>query len=356
MKDLHAAPGSPDPVAEALCDRSHRRRNALTDEWVLVSPHRTLRPWLGEQQTSAAPASAPYDPRCYLCPGNVRANGVHNPAYEGVYVFANDFPALSPAVDPVVRAGDLFGAEGVSGECRVICYSPRHDLSLGELSINETTAVVRGWRAQFRQLSARDDVSYVLIFENRGEMMGASNPHPHGQIWATSSTPNEIGKELRAQRAYRQRHGRALLADYVEAETRIGSRIVTSNEHWTALVPFWAVWPFELLLLPQRRLRDFEDLGAEEETSLAKLLHSVIAAYDRLFETPFPYSMGWHPRPSDGETHAEWILHAHFYPPLLRSASIRKFQVGFEMFAMPQRDLTPEAAAAALKDAVNRVR
>jgi UDPglucose--hexose-1-phosphate uridylyltransferase len=341
--------GSVDSMAEALGEQSHRRRNALTDEWVLVSPHRTLRPWLGQRETPATGASAPYDPRCYLCPGNVRANGARNPAYEGVYVFANDFPALSPVARVVANLGDLFRAEAVSGECRVICYSPRHDLSLGELSIDAVTDVVHGWRAQFRELASRDDISYVLIFENRGEMMGASNPHPHGQIWATSTTPNEIAKELHAQRAYRDRHGRALLMDYVEAEVRIGTRVVELNEHWAAVVPFWAVWPFELLVSPRRRLGDFEDMQPEEATSLAQLLRSVIAKYDRLFATPFPYSLGWHPRPSDGDAHAEWVLHAHFYPPLLRSASIRKFLVGFEMFAMPQRDLTPEAAAAELR-------
>lgn len=333
---------------------SHRRRNALTGEWVLVSPQRSLRPWLGRHETAPSAARVAHDPRCYLCPGNERANGAINPAYTNAYVFANDFSALSTASDASDQAGGLLTVEPVSGECRVLCYSPRHDLSLGDLPASEALAVVRAWRAQFSQLDARADLAYVLIFENRGEMMGASNPHPHGQIWATSIVPNEVERELQSQRTYYSAHGRPLLVDYLQAELAATERIVTSNAHWVAVVPFWAVWPFELLILPRRAVAAFDELTPGEEESLAALLQTVVATYDRLFEVPFPYSMGWHPRPSRSGSDCGWILHGHFLPPLLRSATVRKFQVGFEMLAMPQRDLAPEAAAARLRDLVRQ--
>jgi UDPglucose--hexose-1-phosphate uridylyltransferase len=332
-----------------LEEQSHRRRNALTGEWVLVSPHRTLRPWLGQQAVPDVAARAAYDPSCYLCPGNARADGARNPRYVGSFVFPNDFPALSAAGAAMPQEHPLFAAEGVTGECRVICYSPRHDLSLGDLPVEEVVAVVRTWREQFRELDARADLAYLLIFENRGEMMGASNPHPHGQLWATSVLPNEIVMESGCQSAYLRDRGRALLTDYLQAELAAGTRVVRSNPHWVAMVPFWAEWPFELLVLPTRPVSGFEDITAEEEKSLAALLSGVVATYDRMFGVAFPYSMGWHPRPSDGSRHAEWVLHGHFYPPLLRSASVRKFQVGFELLAMPQRDLTPEVAAEKLR-------
>jgi UDPglucose--hexose-1-phosphate uridylyltransferase len=331
---------------------SHRRRNALTGEWVLVSPHRTLRPWQGQHEAASAAARPAYDPQCYLCPGNKRANGAVNPQYTQPYVFANDFSALDAAGDANARGAGLFASQAVSGECRVLCYSPRHDRSLGDLPAQEAVGVVRAWRAQFAELDARRDLSYVLIFENRGEMMGASNPHPHGQIWATSVVPDEVERELQQQQAYHAAHGRPLLIDYVESELQAGERVVTANDHWVALVPFWAVWPFELLVLPRRSVAAFDELQPAEEDSLAKLLQSIVATYDRVFDVPFPYSMGWHSRPSRNYAAAGWTLHAHFYPPLLRSATVRKFQVGFEMLAMPQRDLTAEAAAARLRELV----
>ena len=329
---------------------SHRRRNALTGEWVIVSPQRTLRPWQGQHEASPSAAPPTYDPQCYLCPGNKRANGAMNPSYVQPYVFANDFPALNATGDASAQGEGLLTAQPVSGECRVLCYSPRHDLSLGDLPAHEAVAVVRAWRAQFSELEARRDLAYVLIFENRGEMMGASNPHPHGQIWATSIVPDEIERELHQQRTYHATHGRALLIDYAQAELAAGVRVVLSNAHWIALVPFWAVWPFELLVLPRRSIAAFDELEPGEEESLATLLQSIVVMYDRVFDVPFPYSMGWHPRPSRSEAAAGWTLHAHFFPPLLRSATVRKFQVGFEMLAMPQRDLTPEAAAARLRE------
>ncbi|MGH8286182.1 MAG: UDP-glucose--hexose-1-phosphate uridylyltransferase [Steroidobacteraceae bacterium] len=340
---------SVEALTRALSARSHRRRNALTGEWVLVSPQRTLRPWLGQRETPVPVARSAYDPDCYLCPGNARADGVRNPPYDGTFVFTNDFPALTPAADSISGAHELFGAQTVSGECRVICYSPRHDLSLGDLTNEAAVSLVRNWRAQFAELDARNDTAYTLIFENRGDMMGASNPHPHGQIWATSVLPDEVERELERQSAYRTQHGRRILEDYLEAEIRIGSRIVRTTEHWVALVPFWAVWPFELLVLPRRQIASFDEITPEEEMGLAKLLGSVVGMYDRVFDVPFPYSMGWHPRPSDRRHAAAWTLHAHFYPPLLRSSTVRKFQVGFEILGMPQRDFTPESAAERLR-------
>lgn len=329
---------------------SHRRRNALTGEWVLVSPHRTLRPWQGQQEAAPPATRRSYDPQCYLCPGNKRANGAVNAVYVQPYVFANDFPALDAAGDANAKGEGLFASEAVSGECRVLCYSPRHDVSLGELSPAGAVAVVRAWRTQFAELDARSDLAYVLMFENRGEMMGASNPHPHGQIWATSIVPDEVEHERHNQQAYHAAHGRPLLIDYVQAELAARERVVLSNPHWVALVPYWAVWPFELLVLPRRAIAAFDELRTDEDESLAKLLQSIVGVYDRVFEVPFPYSMGWHSRPSRSHAAAGWTLHAHFFPPLLRSATVRKFQVGFEMLAMPQRDLTPEAAAARLRE------
>jgi UDPglucose--hexose-1-phosphate uridylyltransferase len=328
---------------------SHRRRNALTGEWVLVSPHRTQRPWLGQQEAAPPVSRRSYDPQCCLCPGNKRANGAVNAVYTQPYVFANDFPALDAGSDARVHGEGLFESQAVAGDCRVVCYSPRHDQSLGDLAPSQAAAVVRAWRAQFAELDARSDLSYVLIFENRGEMMGASNPHPHGQIWATSILPNEVERERHTQQIYHETHGRPLLVDYAEAELKEGVRVVASNAHWVALVPYWAVWPFELLVLPRRQVAAFDELRPEEEDTLAKLLQAIVSVYDRVFDVPFPYSMGWHPRPSRSHPCAGWTLHAHFFPPLLRSATVRKFQVGFEMLGMPQRDLTPEAAAARLR-------
>jgi UDPglucose--hexose-1-phosphate uridylyltransferase len=338
-----------DVLAASLPMQSHRRRNALTGDWVLVSPHRTQRPWLGHRENTA-PATRPrYDASCYLCPGNIRANGMRNPPYEHTFVFTNDFPALEAATASVAQRAGPFAIESVSGECRVICYSPRHDLSFGELDGADALAVVRCWRDQFEELNALESNAYTLIFENRGEAMGASNPHPHGQLWTTSVLPNEIERELEQQESYRREHGGALLSDYLEAEIALGTRIVQMNEHWAALVPHWAAWPFELLILPRRPIDAFSRMTTADELTLAALLQAVIRTYDRLFSIPFPYSMGWHPRPRSAGNEAGWILHAHFYPPLLRSAHIRKFQVGFEMLGMPQRDLTPEAAAERLR-------
>lgn len=338
----------------------HRRFNPLTREWVLVSPHRAKRPWLGQVEKVNEEQLPAYDPTCYLCPSNTRVGGsVHNPAYTGTYVFDNDFMAVLPPADDVVievqdnKASDpiteLFNAESVPGLCRVVCFSPRHDLTLPELSVAEVEAVLHTWAEQTMELSGREYIHYVQVFENKGAVMGCSNPHPHSQIWATSEIPNEPAKELIAQREYYAQHGRHLLLDYVEEERRRGERVVVSNEHFTALVPFWAVWPFETLVVAHRAVGSLRELSAAEFAALADVFKRLTTRYDNLFEVSFPYSMGFHQIPFDGAEHPEWVLHAHFYPPLLRSATVKKFMVGFEMLAMPQRDITPEQAAERLR-------
>ena len=336
-----------------MLDLPHRRLNPLTREWVLVSPHRAKRPWLGQVEKAPAENLPPYDPACYLCPGNERAGGVRNPAYTSTFVFDNDFAALFPrsSAPLLPSASPLFTVEPVPGLCRVICFSPRHDLTLPELSLPEVEAVVRAWTDQSRDLGAHDFVNYVQVFENKGEIMGCSNPHPHSQVWASGHIPNEPAKELSAQVDYLRERGSCLLCDYLAAErsAKSGERIVAANEHFTALVPFWAVWPFEILLLANRHTAWLTDLAAPEVTALADLLRRVTARYDNLFEVSFPYSMGFHQAPTDGPPYPAWHLHAHFYPPLLRSATVKKFMVGYEMLAMPQRDLTPETAAERLR-------
>jgi len=330
---------------------SHRRFNPLTGEWVLVSPHRTQRPWMGQTEAPAGPAAPPYDPDCYLCPGNHRAHGTVNPAYTHTFVFDNDFPALRPDAGRQTSDSDgLIVAEDEPGICRVICFTPRHDLTLSRMSVDDIDRVVRVWGEQTVELGAKDDINAVQIFENRGAMMGASNPHPHCQIWASRSLPNEMAKELAAQAAYRSKHGTCLLCDYLRLERAAGERIVFENDHFTVLVPFWAIWPFETLLLPRRHAGAIDGLSPAEMGGLAEALSALTIRYDNLFETPFPYSMGFHQKPTDGAEHPEWHLHAHFYPPLLRSATVRKFMVGYELLGSPQRDITAESAAERLHE------
>jgi UDPglucose--hexose-1-phosphate uridylyltransferase len=329
-------------------EQPHRRHNPLTGEWVVVSPHRTRRPWQGQVEKPTREDRPAYDPACYLCPGNVRANGERNPAYTTTFAFTNDFAGLLPDTPHVtVQPHRLLQAQGEPGECRVLCFSPRHDLSLAQMTPDQVRPVVDMWATQVEELGAR--YRWVQIFENRGALMGASNPHPHGQVWGVTTLPNEPAQEDRQQRAYLEAHGLPLLVDYAVLEQDQGERVVIANDHWLAVVPYWAVWPFETLLLPRRHILRLPDLTSVERDSLAEILKQVLTRYDNLFETAFPYSMGWHGAPTDEGDYAHWQLHAHFYPPLLRSATVRKFMVGYELLSEAQRDLTPEQAAERLR-------
>lgn len=326
----------------------HRRLNLLTGEWILVSPHRMHRPWQGKVEPAPVAERPSYDPGCYLCPGNERAHGERNPEYTSTYVFTNDFPAVLPdSAAPAVPSHALLQDTAVRGTCRVLCFSPRHDLTLAEMSRSEIRAVVDAWAAQTMELG--EQYRWVQVFENKGELMGCSNPHPHGQIWALDTLPTEAVKEDARQRQHFADTGRVLLRDYLQVEVERGERVVANNEHWVAVVPYWATWPFELLLLPRRHVLRLPDLSSAEREALSAVLEQILVRYDNLFGTSFPYSMGWHGAPFADDV-AHWQLHAHFYPPLLRSATVRKFMVGFEMLGEAQRDLTPEAAAARLRE------
>ncbi len=345
-------PGNvPAPTAGALAETPHRRFNPLSGEWVLVSPHRALRPWQGQVERPAVEHRPRYDPTCYLCPGNERAGGVRNPEYASTFVFTNDFAALKPdAPDAGVDVEGLLVARSEAGTARVICFSPRHDLSLPDMGVAGIRGVVDLWADQFAELGSRPEIGHVQIFENKGAAMGASNPHPHGQIWAQASVPLVPAREGERQAEHFARHGRTLLADYLRLETDRAERIVCANDTWVALVPFWAVWPFETLVLPRRPVPDLPALEDAERDGLADILQRLTRRYDNLFEVPFPYSAGFHQAPTDGRPHPEWHLHMHFYPPLLRSATVKKFMVGYEMLGEPQRDISPETSAARLRD------
>jgi UDPglucose--hexose-1-phosphate uridylyltransferase len=329
----------------------HRRYNPLTGDWVLVSPQRTQRPWQGQTEKTAPPVLVKYDPNCYLCPGNPRAGGVRNPQYKTTFVFDNDFAALRPDTPSAEMDEEgLIVAKTERGLCRVICFSPDHSLTVSRMSLRELRIVVDTWTEQFVEIGGMRFINSVTIFENRGEMMGASNPHPHCQVWANETVPNELGKELRAFDDYRGKHGACLLCRYQEIEGKDGSRTVCENEAFTAFVPFWAVWPFETLVIPRRHITGIDQLTLGERDLLADILKRVTTRYDNLFEVSFPYTMGFHQRPTDGQAHEDFHMHAHFYPPLLRSATVKKFMVGYEMLGSPQRDITAEAAAARLRE------
>ncbi len=334
-----------------LGESPHRRYNPLTREWILVSPHRAKRPWQGQVETPPQEHLPAYDPTCYLCPRNVRANGEKNPDYESTYVFDNDFPALLPDIPTAEYSPHpLLHAESERGTARVLCFTPRHDLTLARMDVSTIRRVVDAWVGQYQELAQKPFISYVQVFENRGAMMGASNPHPHGQIWANEHLPQQVMLEDASQREYWQQHGTSLLGDYLIEELRTGERTVYQNAGFAVLVPFWAVWPFETMIISKRHVTAMTELDDQERTDLADALHNITVRYDNIFQTSFPYSMGFHPRPVSAGDWQHWHFHAHFYPPLLRSATVRKFMVGYELLGSPQRDITAEQAAARIRE------
>ena len=328
----------------------HRRYNPLLDEWVLVSPQRSDRPWQGQTEDSGHDQQPSYDPGCYLCPGNLRISGEKNPDYKGVYTFDNDFGSLmKEEVGQHDQTADFFAMKPERGINRVICFSDDHSLTLPEMEVSDIRNVVELWQQQYRELGAMDFINHVQIFENKGRIMGCSNPHPHGQIWAQSSIPTLVQKTQNNLKKYLDTHRKSLLEDYIEQELETGERVILTNEHFVALVPFWASWPYETMVVSRRKISDISQFSEPEKTALAEILKGLTVKYDNVFQTSFPYSAGIHQAPTDGKDHPEWHFHMHFYPPLLRSAEIKKFMVGYEMLAEPQRDLTPEQSAAVLK-------
>lgn len=331
-----------------IASNPHRRFNALTGEWLLVSPHRAKRPWQGQVEKLPSEQKPSYDENCYLCPGNKRVSGDMNPDYKKTFVFTNDFAALTEDTPACESEDELFKLEASKGTARVICFSPDHSKTLPVMETEEIRSVVDLWAEQFIELS--ENYRYVQLFENKGSVMGCSNPHPHGQIWACSFIPEEILKEFNQQQQYLKKHGTPLLLDYVNAELKKKERIIFETEYFAALVPFWAFWPFETMILPKFKVQSIDRLNDAQRNDLALAIKRLTCRYDNLFECSFPYSMGWHNAPSDGQEHEEWQLHAHYYPPLLRSATVKKFVAGFELLAERQRDLTPEQAAERLRN------
>lgn len=330
---------------------SHRRYNALTGEWVLVAPHRTKRPWQGKQEATIIKTTAQYDPDCYLCPRNKRASGAENPDYKSTYTFVNDFSSLIDDVPEFrIDDSDLIIAQSERGICKVVCFSPRHDLTLAEMTQPEIETVIQIWRQEYRNLGSLRFINHVQIFENRGEVMGASNPHPHGQIWAQETVPVEVAKEEEQQRRYFSINKTGLLVDYLRLELQKKERIVYENEGFVVLVPFWAIWPYETMILPRKKIRNLLQFEPSDIATFADAIRNITIRYDNLFNVSFPYSAGIHQTPTDGKEHDEWQMHMHFYPPLLRSATIKKFMVGYEMMANPQRDITAETSASILRD------
>jgi len=326
----------------------HRRYNILTDEWVLVSPHRTKRPWQGKTDKAVVRKSITFDENCYLCPTNKRASGDINPDYKGTYSFTNDFAALLTNEEQVTLNKGLLKATTESGICKVVCFSPNHSLTLPLMSISEINDVIGLWRKEYVELGMKPEINHVQIFENKGDIMGCSNPHPHGQIWAQHSIPEIVLQKQRQQLNYWNMHHKSLLSDYIQQEITLDERIVLKNKHFVALVPYWAVWPYETMIVPIKQYQHIDQLNHEEQEAFAQIIKELTTKYDNLFEVSFPYSSGIHQSPTDKE-HPEWHFHMSFYPPLLRSAEVKKFMVGYEMFANPQRDITAEQAAQNLK-------
>jgi UDPglucose--hexose-1-phosphate uridylyltransferase len=336
---------------DSMLGKPHRRFNPLLREWVLVSPQRTQRPWQGKVENITTASELQYDPDCYLCPGNSRAGGARNPNYSGTFVFYNDYAALLPENSGTnVNERNLIVAESEAGRCRVGCFSPRHDLTIPRMAPEELRAVVGMWVSEFEMLEQLAWVRHVQIFENRGALMGASNPHPHCQIWANATLPNIPGRELNSFQEYGKENKSCLLCDYLQLELKKNERIVCENDAFVVVVPFWAVWPFETLLLSRRHVAAMSELSEAEKDGLGEILRKITQRYDRVFATSFPYSMGFHQRPTDGRDYPQWHFHGHYFPPLLRSATVQKFMVGYEMLATPQRDITPEDAARRLKE------
>ena len=331
-------------------EHPHKRLNILTGEWILVSPHRAKRPWQGKVESLPEGNRERYNPKCYLCPGNKRADGEMNPPYHYTYVFTNDFSALlNDTPKGVYGDNNLIKAQSESGVCRVITFSPRHDLTLPELDLEEIKNLSDVWCTEFEKLAANPSIKSIQIFENKGEMMGCSNPHPHGQIWAQQSLPQEIIKETKQQQQYFNVHKKSLLSSYIKLETKLKERIVEENDDFIALVPFWAVWPYETIIISKRHVQNILMFTEDEKYSYADILKKLASRYDNLFEMSFPYSAGMHQAPVNDGDHPEWHWHMHFYPPLLRSATVKKFMVGYEMLANPQRDISPEQAAEMLR-------
>ena len=335
-----------------LQDFSHKRFNILTGEWVLVSPHRAKRPWQGQNEAISNEARPAHDPSCYLCAGNTRINGEINPDYKDVFVFTNDFAALQTDSKIFSVNDGLFKAESEQGICKVICFSPDHSKSLADMAVNDISKVVATWQKEYVELGSNDTINYVQIFENKGAVMGCSNPHPHGQIWSQSTLPNEIIKKEKEQKEYYAKNKSSLLGDYLQQEIEANERIIYSNDDFVVLTPFWAIWPFEAMIVPRKQSQDISKLSAKESTAFADAISAITKAYDKLFNTSFPYSSGIHQAPTNGEDNSHWHWHMSFYPPLLRSATVKKFMVGYEMFGSPQRDITAEQAATRLRDLI----
>jgi UDPglucose--hexose-1-phosphate uridylyltransferase len=332
-----------------LQDYSHKRFNILTGEWVLVSPHRAKRPWQGQNEAVSDKVRPTHDPGCYLCAGNTRINGEKNPDYKDVFVFANDFAALQTTSPKFSVHEGLFKAESEQGICKVICFSPDHSKSLADMDIEDIEKVVKNWQHEFVLLGSNETINYVQIFENKGTVMGCSNPHPHGQIWSQSTLPNEVAKKDQHQRNYYKENQRSLLGEYLKQEIEANERIIYQNNHFMVLIPFWAIWPFETMIIPKQHHTNIAEISDQETLAFADAISKITKAYDQLFQCSFPYSSGIHQAPTNGQLNNHWHWHMSFYPPLLRSATVKKFMVGYEMFGSPQRDITAEQAAERLK-------